>query len=122
MKGKWTRLVEFRFPYDIHWAWKEKEDNQRHLLEAMYNAPFLKIVHMPAPYNPDVLLPLLAKSSLCAIYSETPFGLIAGHHIRGTSDRLPLQQLALCHKIHFPLPGPWAPTRPPYEALQADST
>jgi hypothetical protein len=88
----------------------------------MYNAPFLKIVHMPAPYNPDVLLPLLAKSSLCAIYSETPFGLIAGHHIRGTSDRLPLQQLALCHKIHFPLPGPWAPTRPPYEALQADST
>jgi hypothetical protein len=122
MKGKWTRLIEFRFPYDIYWAWKEKEDNKHHLLEAMYNAPFLKIVHMPAPYNPDALLPLLAKSSLCVIYSETPFGLIAGHHIRGTNDRLPMQQLALCHKIHFPLPGPWAPARRPYGAMQTDST
>ena len=57
----------------------------------MYNAPFLKIVHMPAPYSPDALRPLLAKLSLSAIYSETPFGLIAGHHIRGKKGQLLVQ-------------------------------
>ena len=52
MKGKWIELAEFQFPYDILWDWKEKEENKCHLLDAMYNAPLLKVVHMPAPYNP----------------------------------------------------------------------
>jgi hypothetical protein len=116
IKGKWTELIEFRFPYDISRRWKVKEANKRHLLDAMYNAPLLKIVHMPAPYNLDVLLPLLRKSSLLSIYSETPFGLHEGYHVRVTSYRLPL-----CCKIHFPLPGPWAPACRPYGPLQADS-
>lgn len=121
MKGKWTRLVEFRLPYEIDWYWKEKEGNKHHLLEAMLSAPFLRIVHMPGPYNPNALHPLLVKPSLCAIVSETPFGLMQGHHIRGTTDQLPIQQLALCNKIHFPLPGPWAPSCRPYEAMEAGS-
>ena len=86
----------------------------------MYNAPLLKVVHMPAPYKSDALLPLLAKSSLFAIYSEMPFGVIAGHHIRDMNDWL-LLRLALCHKIHFPLPGPWAHGHRPHEAVQAGS-
>ena len=122
MEGKWARLVEFRFPYEIDWYWKEKEANKRHLLEAMLSAPFLKTIHMPAPYNPNALGALLAKPSLCAIFSETPFGLLQGrHHIRGIIDKLPIQQLALCNKIYFPLPGPWASFRRPYEAMEAGS-
>ena len=121
MKGIWTRLVEFRFPYEIDLEWKEKEFNRRNLLEAMLSAPFLKIIHMPGPYSPNDLRPLLAKPSLCAIISETPFGLMQGHHIRGTTDQLPIQQLALCNKIYFPLPGPWAPSCRPYEAMEAGS-
>jgi hypothetical protein len=121
MKGKWTRLVKFRFPYEIDWYWKAKEANKSHLLEAMVSAPFLKIIHMPGPYNPNALRPLLAKPSLCAIFSETPFGLMQGHHIRGTTDQLPIQQLELCNKIYFPLPGPWAPSCRPYEAMEAGS-
>ena len=73
MNGKWIGLIEFRFPYDVQLDWK-KEDTQRHLLEAMYNARFLKIIHMPGPYYPDVLRPLLAKSSLCTIDGYTPLG------------------------------------------------
>lgn len=121
MKEKWTRLVEFRFPYEIDQGWKHKEDNKRHLLEAMLSAPFLKIIHMPAPYDPNALRPLLAKPSLCAIVSETPFGLMQRCHIRGTTDQLPIQQLELCNKIYFPLPGPWAPSCRPYEAMEANS-
>jgi len=121
IKERWTRLVEFRFPYELDWPWKEKEENKRSLLEATYCAPFLKTVHMPAPHNRDLLLPLVAKPTLCAIYSETPFGFMEGGHMRGVTDRLPIQQLELCHKILFPLPGPWASSRRPYEAIQAKS-
>jgi hypothetical protein len=121
MREKWTRLVEFRFPYDIDRYWKEKEPIKRQLLEAMYRAPFLEIVHMQSPYNRDLLGPLLAKPTLRAIYSETPFGLIQGVHFEGTTDELPIQRLELCCKIYFPLPGPWAPSRRPYESMQAKS-
>jgi hypothetical protein len=117
LKGKWTRLFKFRFPYEIDWNWTEKEANKRHLL-----ASFLKIIYMPGPYNPNALRPLLAKPSLCAIVSETPFGLMQGHHIRDTTDQLPIQ---LCNnlKTYFPLPGPWAPDPScrPYEAMEAGS-
>ena len=121
MKEEWTRLIEFRFPYEIDWRWREKEANKHHLLEAMLSAPFLKVVHMPGPYNVDALGPLLAKPTLCAIFSETPFGVKQGRHLRGTTDQLPIQRLALCNKIYFPLPGPWAPSRRPYEAMEAGS-
>lgn len=117
----WNRLTEFWFPYETDWDWKEKADNQHRLLQAMYNTPKLKIVHMPAPYNPHLLLPLLSKPTLLVINSKTPFGLISGRHIMGTIDNLPVQQLALCEKIQFPLPGPWASARRPYGALQANS-
>ena len=52
MQEKWTRLVEFRFPYEVFQPlyvlereWQEKEFNRVHLLEAMLSAPFLKITH-----------------------------------------------------------------------------
>jgi len=121
MKTKWTKLIELRFPYEIGWSWKRKRKNVRDLLDAMYCAPFLQTVHMPGPYSCDHLRPLLAKPTFRAIYSETPFGIIAGHHIRGITDQLPIQQLELGHKIHFPLPGPWAPSRRPHGPLQVKS-
>ena len=118
MKEKWTELIEFRFPYAT-WHWVEA--NKRHLLEAMFDAPSLKIVHMPAPYHLDLLLPLLRKSSLLSVYSETVLGSFACRFINAKIDRLPLQQVTLCCKIHFPLPGPWAPACRHYAPLQADS-
>ncbi|KAJ3783860.1 hypothetical protein GGU10DRAFT_377255 [Lentinula aff. detonsa] len=119
----WSRLVKLRFPYETDWEWKEKTENQHLLLRAMYDTPLLKFVRMPAPYNPHLLLPLLSKPTLHAIYSETPFGFMRGHHIKGTCDGLPVLQLphALCEKIRFPLPGPWVLSGRPYGILQAES-
>jgi hypothetical protein len=118
MAGKWTKLIEFRFPYDTISRWARKSGL---LLQAMYDAPSLKTVYMPASYKPEIVSRLLAKPSLDAIYSETPFGMAAGYRIRGVNDQLSMQQSEFCHKIHYPLPGPWAPAHRPYEAMQAQS-
>ncbi|KAJ7481669.1 hypothetical protein FB451DRAFT_1236801 [Mycena latifolia] len=121
IRGGWTSLVEARFPYEPDMVWPEKVFNQGELLAAMRDAPYLKIVHMPAPYNVPAVASLLANPTLSAIHSETPFGVAMRSYARGIWEHIEIQDLDRCGDIRFPLPGPWALGQRPYEGLHPHS-